>query len=598
MNMQTDNMGGLLFNYGLDLSKSMDAVFGINRTHAVYSQRDVPGITKAVIPRLISRGVKAISVGVNPGTAPPAVPSPFLWKVSEKDADGIIGFWDKGGYPLNPGPDPAHPGGLATDKCHSMEGLDEVLCFAFRTDNTGPPVDIEEILGYYEILRAEFPGAELVASTFDNFIAAVEPLKDKMPVHTYEIGDTWIQGIVSDPKKTARLRAFERALESCLEAGKCSLKDSRIQRMLRFLIKLPEHTWGAHYFLDNVNWTNQALSRARQGDIYRRTEMSWHEQRQFLDYGMAALGDHPLADMVKQEYQRMEAQSPDLSDYEEVKPNKEVRCADGTRFTVSMDGSLIQLYDPYNKIDWAGPKYPLGELTYDTYVEKDFVDMAKLYNYEAGVGYDKPNVTVNAHPEKRRWDIGVKHIYRRRNDPSCDLWVQAATVDEQTRSKYGAPDSFYIHYEQNKYTPGLDVTVLMIGKVTTRLPESVSIQFSPQHLGQSWLLDKMGVAIDPCHVVLNGSQYNHGVTTGIAYTNPKGQGLFFSTLDTPLVLIGTEGHMTSPFPVPLQPLNCSSITSVAFNIYNNIWNTNYIYYYPYVKEDANFQSRFSIFFPH
>ena len=39
--------------------------------------------------------------------------------------------------------------------------------------------------------------------------------------------------------------------------------------------------------------------------------------------------------------------------------------------------------------------------------------MAKLYNYEAGVGYDKPNVTINAHPEKRRWDMVATGLLKR-----------------------------------------------------------------------------------------------------------------------------------------------------------------------------------------
>lgn len=38
--------------------------------------------------------------------------------------------------------------------------------------------------------------------------------------------------------------------------------------------------------------------------------------------------------------------------------------------------------------------------------------MAKLYNYEAGVGYDKPNVTRYAKPEKKRWEITALNIYK------------------------------------------------------------------------------------------------------------------------------------------------------------------------------------------
>ena len=54
------------------------------------------------------------------------------------DYFGVIG-----GYPENPGPNPAHPGGLSRHDCVVMDNLDDALCFAFRTDNSGPPVDVK-----------------------------------------------------------------------------------------------------------------------------------------------------------------------------------------------------------------------------------------------------------------------------------------------------------------------------------------------------------------------------------------------------------------------------------------------------------------------
>lgn len=48
-----------------------------------------------------------------------------------------------GGYPDDPGSDPAHPGGLSKRDCVVVDGLSEALCFAFRTDNSGPPESVE-----------------------------------------------------------------------------------------------------------------------------------------------------------------------------------------------------------------------------------------------------------------------------------------------------------------------------------------------------------------------------------------------------------------------------------------------------------------------
>lgn len=44
-------------------------------------QRDVPGLTRGAVPVLARAGVRAISMGINPGSAPPGTPKnrPFIW---------------------------------------------------------------------------------------------------------------------------------------------------------------------------------------------------------------------------------------------------------------------------------------------------------------------------------------------------------------------------------------------------------------------------------------------------------------------------------------------------------------------------------------
>lgn len=60
-------------------------------------QRDVPGLTRAAIPILVGQGIKAVSVGVNAGSAPPAVPhhTPFIWR-DEQSNTQILAFWHPG----------------------------------------------------------------------------------------------------------------------------------------------------------------------------------------------------------------------------------------------------------------------------------------------------------------------------------------------------------------------------------------------------------------------------------------------------------------------------------------------------------------------
>lgn len=46
-----------------------------------------------------------------------------------------------GGYPNQYGSSPMKPGGLSWKDCAMVPGMDHALCFAFRSDNQGPPVD-------------------------------------------------------------------------------------------------------------------------------------------------------------------------------------------------------------------------------------------------------------------------------------------------------------------------------------------------------------------------------------------------------------------------------------------------------------------------
>lgn len=75
---------------------------------------------------------------------------------------------------------------------------------------------LQEILNYYEVVRSQFPQSFVRGSTFDNFVSDVIPIKSRLPKVTQEIGDTWIEGIASDPWKVARMRTFMKLWSECL----------------------------------------------------------------------------------------------------------------------------------------------------------------------------------------------------------------------------------------------------------------------------------------------------------------------------------------------------------------------------------------------
>ena len=411
MNFQTENIADpWILAFAVQLGKDLDSYFSIKRKTLVLSQRDVPGMTRAVIPYLVQQGVSAVSVGVNDMTAPPVVPPVFTWRYHNQS---VVAMWHPGGYPGTPGPDPDHPGGLSIKDCVIVDSLSHAMCFAFRSDNQGPPLDTKEVFGYYKILRKEFPNAKIVGSTFDEFVTHLLPYRSQLPIVNQEISDTWMQGDATDPKKSAYYRAASRVMGKCFETGACSLHDSRVYESSRMMLKLPEHTWGLTVLNDTISWTNQQLAQVVKSVKFRNCSKSWQEQREMLKVSHSALGDHPVAMEIADAWKHLPPEVPDTSDCDRVSPETTFTCSDiAVRF--NEEGAINFL--SRQGVDWASSTSSLARFMYRTYNQTDYDDMGRQYNYDPtrNAGFMKPNMTVNAHPKSQWWPVGLAGLYKRK----------------------------------------------------------------------------------------------------------------------------------------------------------------------------------------
>ena len=95
-NSQLEVLDVSLLDFSIKLTRSLDKKYGKLPTTTM-SQRDVPGTTRSIIPTLVANGIKAITVGVNGGSMPPAVPSVFVWHHSPTN-QSILAMWHPGGY--------------------------------------------------------------------------------------------------------------------------------------------------------------------------------------------------------------------------------------------------------------------------------------------------------------------------------------------------------------------------------------------------------------------------------------------------------------------------------------------------------------------
>lgn len=605
MNMQIEFMNEAVLEVGLHISRKLDEQFSYTST--VLSQRDVPGLTAAAIPTFVKNGIKAVSVGVNPASAPPAVPKIFNWN------DQIIGIWHPGGYPNNPGSTLAQPGGISYKDCAVAPGTGHALCFAFRTDNTGPPTSLEELNNAYQILREEFPGAKVFASTLDEFVANVNP--SVLPKVNGEIGDTWIQGIAADPRKSAEYRALARSLLQYMSEYKTTMDDPVIYNTSRYLIKLPEHTWGLPGITDHTNWSNAMFKSARLGATYIANENSWKEQRQFIDLTLGATLGHPLHDIMVKNLEHLKPAPPDLSGYFEVKAGQQFKILNNSA-SISFDpttGSVNYLSmnstsSTSSPTVYADSTHPIGLFTYHTYNETDFFYLKSQYGNPGNPGYDKPGSDL-ADPLSQTWPAFLVSLYQSMTNPAM-FAAKLTVADLDAHTFYGAPEEVWVTTEVT--ADGVDFDLVLVNKTATRLPEATMFSFYPvppssQKQNNGWECSAVKVAtgvlapessIDMKMVVMNGSQYQHAVEYVTLHSpQESGETITLSSPDVPLVcpiLLGDNGWTPTPFPAPLKPLTDTTLIGIAFNIHNNIWNTNYPLYYPFIDEDRNFKAKFSM----
>ena len=134
-NSQLELYDANMVAFGVQLSHDLSDRFGINQSQ-VLSQRDVPGMTRSMIPVLKSNNVNGITIGCNGGSAPPAVPKIFNWKDSVS-GEMIITMVHPGGY-----------GGIKLEDAVYVDNWNEALILAFKGDNAGPPTVGEAVITY------------------------------------------------------------------------------------------------------------------------------------------------------------------------------------------------------------------------------------------------------------------------------------------------------------------------------------------------------------------------------------------------------------------------------------------------------------------
>lgn len=177
-NAELEMMDPSLIEAGLALTWALDRRFNLPEKQTL-SQRDVPGMTRALVPLLSKAGVTAISIGANDGSTPPSVPNIFQW-VDAASNTSLLGLFVWPGY-----------GSLKNDPV-VVNTSTHALVYNWNGDNAGP-FAASAYASLFGTIGKKFPNAHIYSSTFDNFTSNMLPLvgTDAIPVFSQEMGDTW-----------------------------------------------------------------------------------------------------------------------------------------------------------------------------------------------------------------------------------------------------------------------------------------------------------------------------------------------------------------------------------------------------------------------
>ncbi|MBA3072876.1 MAG: DUF5054 domain-containing protein [Anaerolineae bacterium] len=563
----TELMDPDLYRFGLSLSQSLDKRYG-KKTIAA-KMTDVPGHTRGIVPLLVEAGVTFLHIGVNPASTVPNVPPLFRWQ-DDSGAELIVMY--ESGY----------------GSAFVIDGMEDSLAFGHTGDNLGPQSP-DQVLDVYREYRANFPGANIFASTLDQFAEKLEPVRNNLPVVTNEIGDTWIHGVGSDPIKVSRYRELLRLRCEWLENKKVNYSDKRFINFNRRLLLVPEHTWGMDektFLGDHENYAAEKFELARGLPNFKKFESSWVEKRSNIQKAVNALEDSPLAEEARQRLERIRPHKPDLSQWQKTTSEKiELQTSQFDILINPLRVGLVSLIDRKTQQPWVDEAHPMGELTYQTFSAADYDRFFSQYIINAAQNGDwpkedftKPGLEL-AKPISAIWKPYIRDCYRRQT-PAHAEFLFHMTFEQECVANYGAPKDIYLTYQFPLEGTSFSIDLQWFNKQACRMPEALWLGFNPVlPEGAEWRIEKLGKMISPFEVVENGNRHLHAAGSKVQLSHVKGK-MDISPLDSPLVAPGI------PSPLNFNNDQPDMQQGMHFCLLNNLWGTNFPMWF---EEDCRFR---------
>ena len=555
---ETEMLDATMITGALGFAQTLDARFGKKTIGA--KMTDVPGHSRGIIAPLEAGGVRLLDIGVNGASTPPEVPDVFLWK--DPAGRSLMMVYHRHDY-----------GSTVT-----VPASDLAIDVEVREDNSGPH-SVEEIAAIYKKLRAQFPGATITPATMSDVAAAVEPYREKLPVVTGEIGDTWIYGIPSDPPKVARYREMARLRREWVTQKKLVVGDATDRQMLRRLALAPEHTWGTDTkrYIDKEHYRPADLAKVLETKPYQTVQFSWQEKRDDITQGVNNLPGSMQTE-ANARLATLAVNAPSDAGM------KAIHLSSGTmkeiqtkHFTIGFDpktGAIVKLENRATKRNWASAEHPLALFTYQTLSAAEYADFIDRYivvkTWWAPQDFGKPNVEAFG-AKAAEWHPTLTSISHTHTNAEDRLLLRMK-IDDAAATATGNvawPAEIFLEVRLPEQEPVVHLQLTTMGKAVNRMPEAMWLTFQPAVAAKDgWSVEKVGQDVAVTDVLEGGGRAMHAVSERVRYQGSEGA-FELATMDAPVVALGKRSPLNYSKELP------DMTGGVHVSLFNNAWGTNY-----------------------
>lgn len=495
-------------------------------------------------------------------------------------------------------------------------------------DNEGAPSS-EEVKNLLADVKGKMPHVKIRMGTMDDFYDALMKEEPDLPVVKQDMPDSWVHGIMCDPKGTSMSREVHPMMASA-EALNTQLKywgagnkpiTEKVAKAYEEILLFGEHTWGGHRSEEVYGDDFKHLS----SEKYKDLESSWEDKadhirdayeiaHQISKDNMELLANsvkcspnlvivyNPLpwerSGIVETDGKKIFVKDVPATGYrivslKEPKPKTTtgnyVQSIENEYFIIEFDsqkGSISSIIDKKTGREW----------TDNIYGQKFGQYMNERFSYDQTEKYVKDYQNVRTdwlHPGLHKPGLANYRevAYRSALAKNGKLKItdngfeQTAELDMPADPANHMPAST-LRVTLYKSQPYIDMEVVIKDKAKDNWPES-------DWLCLPFKIDKpeftvhrpLGIMNPETDIIPGANRHTYTVGTGVTIIGSDGAGVAVCPVDHPLISLGEPGCWKHTYDyIPEKPI-------VYVNLYNNQWNTNFRYWYP-----GTWNSRIRIWF--